>query len=40
MYIIINPKVKDTFIKRSQIIKAIREFLDNRGFLEVDTPIL
>ena len=38
--IITNPEVKDTFIKRSQIIKAIREFLDNRGFLEVDTPIL
>ena len=38
--IITNPEVKDTFIKRSQIVKAIREFLDNRGFLEVDTPIL
>lgn len=38
--IITNPEVKDTFIKRSQIIKAIREFLDNRGFLEVETPIL
>ena len=38
--IITNPEVKDTFIKRSQIIKGIREFLDNRGFLEVDTPIL
>ncbi|MGG7098907.1 lysine--tRNA ligase [Clostridium sardiniense] len=38
--IITNPEVKDTFIKRSKIIKTIREFLDNRGFLEVDTPIL
>ncbi|MDQ0151295.1 lysine--tRNA ligase [Eubacterium multiforme] len=38
--IITNPEVKDTFIKRSQIIKGIREFLDNKGFLEVDTPIL
>jgi len=38
--IITNPEVKDTFIKRSKIIKTIREFLDDRGFLEVDTPIL
>ena len=38
--IITNPSVKETFLKRSQIIKSIREFLDNRGFLEVDTPIL
>ena len=38
--IITNPKVKDTFIKRSQIIKYIREFLDNRGYMEVETPIL
>ena len=38
--IITNPEVKDTFIKRSQIIKGIREFLDERGFLEVDTPTL
>ncbi|MDU2285170.1 lysine--tRNA ligase [Clostridium sp.] len=37
---ITNPEVKDTFIKRSQIIRGIREFLDNRGFLEVETPIL
>ena len=38
--IITNPQVKETFIKRSQIITAMREFLDNRGFLEVETPIL
>ena len=38
--IITNPEVKTTFIKRSQIKKAIRQFLDNRGFLEVETPIL
>ena len=35
--IITNPEVKSTFIKRSQIIKAIREFVDNRGFLDVET---
>ena len=38
--LIVNPEVKDTFIKRSQILKLIRAFLDERGFLEVDTPIL
>ncbi|MGE4283296.1 MAG: lysine--tRNA ligase [Clostridia bacterium] len=38
--LIVNPEVKDTFIKRSKIIKGIREFLDKRGYLEVDTPIL
>ena len=37
---IVNPEVRDTFRKRSQIINAVREFLDNRGFLEVDTPVL
>ena len=37
---IVNPEVKDTFIKRSQILKALREFLDGKGFLEVDTPVL
>ncbi|MDD2418277.1 MAG: lysine--tRNA ligase [Oscillospiraceae bacterium] len=38
--LIINPEVKDTFIKRSRIITLIREFLDARGYLEVDTPVL
>lgn len=38
--IITNPEVKDTFLKRVKIIKAIREFLDNKGYLEVETPIL
>ena len=37
---IVNPEVKQTFIRRSQILKALREFLDSRGFLEVDTPVL
>ncbi len=38
--LIVNPDVRETFIKRTQIIKAVREFLDNKGFLEVETPIL
>ncbi len=38
--LIVNPEVKDTFVKRSRILKEIRSFLDGRGFLEVDTPIL
>ncbi|WP_139905920.1 lysine--tRNA ligase [Clostridium thermarum] len=38
--LISNPEVKETFIKRTKIIRAIREFLDNRGYLEVETPIL
>ena len=37
---IVNPEVKDTFVKRSQIMRELRAFLDGRGFLEVDTPIL
>ena len=37
---IVNPSVRDTFRKRSRIIAAVREFLDGRGFLEVDTPVL
>lgn len=38
--LIVNPGVKDTFMKRTQIIKAIRRFLDERDFIEVDTPVL
>ncbi|MBZ9609565.1 lysine--tRNA ligase [Clostridium estertheticum] len=38
--IIMNPQVRDTFMKRISIIKYIREYLDNKGFLEVETPIL
>ena len=37
---IVNPEVRDTFRKRSRIIAAVREFLDNHGYLEVDTPVL
>ena len=37
---IVNPEVRDTFRKRSRIIAAVREFLDSRGYLEVDTPVL
>lgn len=37
---IMNPDVKDTFIKRSKIITSIRNFLDSKGFIEVETPIL
>ena len=38
--LIVNPEVKDTFIKRSQIVKEIRNFLDGRNFMEVETPVL
>ena len=38
--LIMNPEVKDTFIKRSRIISAIRKYLDSQGFMEVETPIL
>ena len=37
---IVNPEVLDNFVKRSRIIAAVREFLDGRGYLEVDTPVL
>ena len=38
--LIMNPEVRDTFIKRSHIISAIRRYLDSQGFLEVETPML
>lgn len=38
--LIVNPEVKETFILRSKMLKAVREYLDERGFLEVETPIL
>ena len=38
--LIMNPEVKDTFVKRSQIISSIRRFLDAQGFMEVETPML
>ncbi|MEF9941258.1 MAG: lysine--tRNA ligase, partial [Lachnospiraceae bacterium] len=38
--LIMNQEVKDTFVKRSQIISAIRRYLDNDGFMEVETPVL
>ncbi|OON92969.1 MAG: lysine--tRNA ligase [Candidatus Epulonipiscioides saccharophilum] len=38
--LIVNPEVRDTFIKRSLIIREIRRFLDDQGFLEVETPVL
>ena len=38
--LIVNPEVRDTFIKRSRIIREVRDFLDSHGYLEVDTPVL
>ena len=38
--LIVNPDVKETFVKRSMILREIRDYLDSKGFLEVDTPIL
>ncbi len=38
--LIVNPEVKDTFVKRSRILRELRHFLDAKGYLEVDTPIL
>ena len=38
--LIANPEIKDTFVKRSMILREIRSFLDNKGYLEVDTPVL
>jgi len=38
--LIVNPEVKDTFVKRSEIISTMRRFLDNRDYIEVETPVL
>lgn len=38
--LIVNPEVKDTFMKRSAVIREVRNYLDERGFLEVETPVL
>ena len=38
--LIVNPGVKETFLKRSQVLRSMREFFDNRGYIEVETPIL
>ncbi len=38
--LIVNPEVKDTFVKRSRIISEVRNYLDNIGYIEVDTPVL
>lgn len=40
MDLIVNPEVRDTFVKRTEIIKSIRNILDNEGYLEVETPVL
>jgi len=38
--LIVNPEVRDTFVRRTRIIRAIRDFFDQRGFLEVETPMM
>lgn len=38
--LIVNPKVRDTFVKRTRLVNSIRDFLNDRGYLEVETPIL
>ncbi len=38
--LIVNPEIRDTFIKRSRIVSSMRKFLDSRGYLEVETPVL
>src|SRR5699024_4654224 len=38
--LIMNPEVKETFVKRSQILSSIRRYLDSLGFMEVETPVL
>ncbi|HBK54372.1 MAG TPA: lysine--tRNA ligase, partial [Syntrophomonas wolfei] len=38
--LIVNPEVKEVFVKRSRIIKEMRNYLDDRGFLEVETPMM
>jgi len=38
--LLVNPHVKDTFIKRTQVINTIREFFNSKGYIEVDTPVL
>jgi len=38
--LVVNPQVKDVFVKRSKIVTAIRKFLDEKGYLEVETPVL
>jgi lysyl-tRNA synthetase, class II len=38
--LIVNPQVRDTFVKRTQLVNSMREYLNNKGYLEVETPIL